>query len=108
MHHLDAQAEHLFCPLFAPALVTGVHPHVRKARKAISHTVYKQLDPVLIGDLGAVDLGLQDQPFRLHEQVSLPAANLLPTVVASRFATYSGSLGRLRIHYPSAGIRVSP
>ena len=57
MNDLDAQAEHLFHPVLAPALVPGIHPQVRKARKVFSYTLQQQLDPVLIGDLGAVNLG---------------------------------------------------
>src|SRR5688500_10611824 len=53
MNDLDAQAEHLFCPLLAPALVPGIHPQVRKAPKALSYTLKQQFDPVLIGDLGS-------------------------------------------------------
>jgi hypothetical protein len=60
MHHFDAQADLLFCPLLTAALVAGVYPQVRKARKAIAYTFQQQLDPVLIGDLSAVDLGFQD------------------------------------------------
>jgi hypothetical protein len=32
---------------------------VRKAWKVILYTLQQQLDPVLIGDLGAVDLGIE-------------------------------------------------
>src|SRR3712207_2998146 len=107
MHHLDAQVKHLFCPVLAPALVPGIHPQVRKARKAISCTLQQQFDPVLIGDLGAMDPGFEHQSLRIYQEMALPAANLLPPVVASRFAAYSGCLGRLGIHYPSTGLRVS-
>jgi hypothetical protein len=58
MHHLDAQAEHLFCPLFPPSLVAGIYPQVRKARKAIAYTLQQQFNPILIGNLGAVHLSL--------------------------------------------------
>jgi hypothetical protein len=108
MHHLDAQAEHLFCPLFPPSLVAGIYPQVRKARKAIAYTLQQQFNPILIGNLGAVHLSLQHQPFRIHQQVSLSASDLFATVVASLLPAYSGRLGRLRIDYPSAGMRVSP
>jgi hypothetical protein len=47
-------------------LVAGIEPQVPKARKAIAYTVQQQFDPVLIGDLGAHDLGLQHQPFRIR------------------------------------------
>src|SRR5215213_6910210 len=108
MNDLDAQAEHLFDPVLAPALVPCIHPQVRKTRKAISYTLQQQLDPVLVGDLGAVNLGLQDQSLRIHEQVSLPTANLLTTVVSPRFSAHPGSLCRLGIHYSSTGLRASP
>src|SRR5829696_5405461 len=67
-----------------------------------------QLDPVLVGHLGAVDLGFEDQSFCIHQQMTLPAANLLPALVAPRFATYPGRLGRLRIDHSRAGLGVSP
>src|SRR5215217_5357835 len=108
MNDLDAQAEYLFCPLLASTLVAGIHPQVRKTRKAIAYTLQQQFDPVLIGDLRAVDLGLQDQSLRIHQQMPLPAAHLLPTVVSARFAAHPGSLCRLGIHYSSTGLRVSP
>ena len=93
MNDLNAQAEHLFCPLLAPALVAGSHPQVRKARKAISYTPQQQFDPVLIGDLGAVDLGFEHQSLRIHQEMTLPAANLLPTVVSTCLTTYTRPLG---------------
>src|SRR5215212_7905011 len=36
MHNLDTQTKLLLCPLPAPALVTGVYPQVREARKALA------------------------------------------------------------------------
>src|SRR5215213_5850907 len=95
MNDLDAQAEHLFHPVLAPALVPGIYPQVRKAWKAISYTLQQQFDPVLIGDLGAVDLGFEHQALRIHQEMTLPAANFLPTVVSTRLTTYTGRLGRL-------------
>jgi hypothetical protein len=76
MNNLGAQAEHLFYPVLAPALVPGIHPQLRKARKAISYTLEQQFDPVLIWDLGFLNESL-----RIHqeEELALPAANLLPT-----------------------------
>ena len=82
MNLLDAQAEHIFCPLLALALVAGIHPQVRKAPKAISYTLQQQLDPVLIGDLGAVDLSLQYQAVRIYQKVTLTAADLLAAIVS--------------------------
>src|SRR5215218_7505004 len=108
MHDLHAQAEHFFCPLLASALVTRIHPQVREVLKVISYTLQQQLDPILIGNLGAVDLGFKHQAFCVYQQVTLPAANLLPTIVSPRFSTHPSSLCRLGIHYSSTGLRVSP
>jgi hypothetical protein len=33
----------------------------------------------LVGNLGAVDLNLEHQSLRIHQQMTLPAAHLLPT-----------------------------
>ncbi len=74
----------------------------------ISHTLQQQLDPVLIRDLGIVDPGFEHQSLSVYQEMALSAANLLPTVVSTRFAAYSGCLGRLRIDYPSTRMRVSP
>jgi hypothetical protein len=72
------------------------------------HFSTEQPDPVPIGDLGADDLGFQDQPFRIHQRMSLPTANLLAAYsIAARFAAYPGCLGRLRIDYSCAGLWVS-
>jgi hypothetical protein len=95
MHNLDTQTEFLLYPFLAPTLVTRIHPQVREVRKAISYTLQQQLDPVLIGDLGAVDLDLENQAFRVHQELALPAANLLPTIVSTRLTTYAGRLSRL-------------
>ncbi len=103
MYDLDAQAEHIFRLFLASALVTRIHPQMREARKVLLYILKQQLDPILIGNLG-----FQDQSLRIHEQASLPAANLLPTIVGVRFSAHLGSLCRLGIHYPSTGLRVSP
>jgi hypothetical protein len=39
---------------------------VREAWKALTGGLQQQLYPVLIGYLGAVDLGFEDQAFRIH------------------------------------------
>ena len=54
-----------------------------------------------------MNLYSEDQAFRIHEKVSLAAADLLASVVPSLFAAYSARLGRLRIDYPSARLGVS-
>jgi hypothetical protein len=55
-----------------------------------------------------VDLGFEDQPFGVHQKVSLSASDLLVPVVSSLFASYPGGLGRLPIRYPRAGVWVPP
>ena len=104
MHDLDTQPELLLYPLFAPALVTHVYPQMREARKALAGGLQQQLDPVLVGYLGAVYLGFEHQGFRIHEQVSLAAADLLAAIVAPLFATGPARLGRLGINYSCAGL----
>ena len=68
----------------------------------------QQLDTVLIGNLGAVNLSLEHQPFRIHQEMALSAAYLLPAIVAPSFAAYSGRFGRLGVDHPRAGVWVSP
>jgi hypothetical protein len=108
MHDLHAQAEYVFSSILAPTLVTGVHPQVRKAWKAIAYTFQQQLDPVLVRDLGAVYLGFQDQSLRIHQEMALPAANLLAAVVSPRLSTHPACLSRLRIYYCATGLGISP
>ncbi len=60
---------------------------------AFASGLQKQLDPVLVGHLGTVDLGFENQPFRIYEQVSLAPANLLAAVVTPCFATDPARLG---------------
>ena len=80
---------------------------MRETRKALAGALQQQLDPVLVGNFGAVDLGLEHESLSIHEQVSLSAADLLTAVVASCFAAYPACLGRLRIDYARAGLWVS-
>jgi hypothetical protein len=63
---------------------------VRETGKALAGGLQKHLDPVLVGELGAVNLYSEDQAFSIHEKVSLAAADLLASVVPSLFAAYSG------------------
>jgi hypothetical protein len=107
MDNFNTYADLLLCPLLASSLVTGVHPQMREARKVILYTLQQQSHPVLIGDFGAVHPGLQHQPFRIHQQVSLPAADFLTTVVASLLPAHTARLVRLGIDYRSAGMKVS-
>src|SRR5215212_10669128 len=101
MHDLDAQPELLLCPLLAPTLVAGIHPQVRKAWKAITCGFQQQLNPVLLGHLCTMNLGLEHQPFRVHQQLSLAAVNFLSAVVTALFfSAYPARLSRLRIDYP--------
>ena len=50
---------------------------MREAWEAFTSGLQKQLDAVLVGHLGTVDFGFENQAFRIHEQVPLSAANLL-------------------------------
>ena len=59
-------------------------------------------------NLHSENQSLRIYDLRIYEQVSLSAANLLSTVVAPLLATDPARLGRLRIYYPGAGLRLSP
>ena len=69
MDNLNAYAELLLCPLLAPTLVTSVYPQMRKAWKALTGGFQQQPESVLVGDLGAMDLNLEHQSLRIHQQV---------------------------------------
>ena len=77
---------------------------MREVWKALASGLQKQLDAVLVGDLGTVDFGFEYQAFRIHKQVPLASADLLAAIVAFLFATNPARLGRLRIDYPRAGL----
>jgi hypothetical protein len=62
----------------------------------------------LIGDLGDVNLGFQYQAFGVHEEMTLPATHFLASVITALFSAYIGSLRGLGVHYPRAGLGVSP
>jgi len=64
-------------------------------------------DAVLIGDPCAVHPGLDHQAFGVHQQMPLPAANLLASVEAPLLAAHAGGLSRLCINDASAGLGVS-
>jgi hypothetical protein len=53
-----------------------------------------------------VDLGFEDETFRVHQQVTLAALDLLASVVTALFSAYCSSLYRLRIHYACTGLRI--
>ena len=54
-----------------------------------------------------MDLGFEDQAFRVHEEMTLPAAHLLAPVVTALFPAYTGCLCGLGVHYPRAGLGFS-
>src|SRR5215210_8982596 len=81
---------------------------MREAWKALAGGPQQQLDSILVGNFGAVNLGLEHQAFRIHEQLSFAAADLLAAIVAPLFATGPTRLGRLGINYSCAGLWVSP
>jgi AhpD family alkylhydroperoxidase len=56
-----------------------------------------------------MDLGFENQAFGVHEQMTLPAAHLLASVVTALFSAYTGCLGGLGVHDAcAAGLGVSP
>src|SRR5215216_3406719 len=65
-------------------------------------------DAVLVGHLSAVDPGLDHQSLRVHEQVALPAADLLAAVEAPLLTADAGDLGRLRVEDAGTRLGISP
>jgi hypothetical protein len=56
-----------------------------------------------------VDLGFENQALRIYqEEMSLPGAHLLASVITSLFSAYTGCLCALGVHYPRAGRVVLP
>ncbi len=79
MDDLDAQTQSPLRPLLAPTPVAGgVHPRVGEPGEAIPRTLKQQPDAVLVGDLGAVNLRLENQPsvstsrYRFRPRTFLP------------------------------------
>ena len=91
LRHLETKL--LLYPLPAPALVTCIYPQMGEARKALVGGPQQQLDSILVGNFGAVNLGLEHQAFRIHEQLSFAAADLLAAIVAPLFATGPARFG---------------
>jgi hypothetical protein len=54
-----------------------------------------------------VHLRLEHQSFGIHEQVALSAFDLLATITTPLLSAYPGGLGRLGVHYPSAGFGIA-
>jgi hypothetical protein len=49
-----------------------------------------------------MDLGFEHEAFRIYQQVTLSAFDLLGSIVTALFSAYCGSLDRLGIHYEPA------
>jgi hypothetical protein len=62
---------------------------------------------ILVGDLGAMHLGFEDQSLRVYQEVSLSAFDLLASVIAALFSAYAGRLYRLAIYNARARLRIS-
>jgi hypothetical protein len=106
MHDFEAQTEYVLSPVFGSALMTCVKPKVRKARDLRTRRFKQQPDPVLIWNLRAVYLGLENEPFGIYLEVTLPAADPLSSIT-SRFSSHSCGPRGLRVHDTCAGLRVS-
>ena len=55
-----------------------------------------------------MDLGLEHEALRVHQDVALSSLDLLDSVVTSDFAAYGGGLDRPGIHHARAGLRIPP
>src|SRR5215207_2125586 len=109
LNELHTPSECLLYPILAPIFspVAGVYPQMFEAGEVHICSLQERLDPVPVHHLGAVNLRLEHESFRIHQQMALTTFDLLATVVTSVFPAYPGSLYRLAIHNASAGLRVS-
>src|SRR5215217_4562500 len=93
----DARPRHLAqapaLPTFCPCPVTCIYPQMGEARKALAGGPQQQLDSILVGNFGAVNLRLEHQAFRIQEKLSFAAADLLAAIVAPLFATGPARFG---------------
>src|SRR5215212_6093748 len=60
----------------------------------------------MVQHLGAVNLRLEYESLRVHQQVALTPFDLLAPVVSALFSAHRGALDRLGVHHASAGLRV--
>src|SRR5215212_5351973 len=60
----------------------------------------------MVQHLGAVNLRLEYESLRVHQQVALTPFDLLAPVVTALFSAHRGALDRLGVHHASAGLRV--
>src|SRR5918994_173990 len=93
--YLDLHAKCLLDPILAPTSVARVHPQVRKPRQTRTSRFEQTTDAVLVWDLRAVHLGFDHQTLGVHQQMPLPAADILASVEAPLLAAYPGALGLL-------------
>jgi hypothetical protein len=66
----------------------------------------QRLDPFVIHNLCAVELGFEDETLRVHQDVALSSLDLLSSVVAALFSAYRGALDRLAFHHARAWLRI--
>jgi hypothetical protein len=90
----DAPAQRLLDPVLALVLsaVARVQPQVRKARKLPVRPPQERLDALIIHHFGTHELRLEDEAFRIYQQVRLSAFDLLTCVVTAIFSAYRSTL----------------
>src|SRR3712207_9184734 len=72
--HARHTQTHIFLgPLLAPTFVSCVEPKVLQVRDPRTRRIEQKLQAILVGDLCAMHLGFEDQPFCVHQEMSLPA-----------------------------------
>ena len=62
----------------------------------------------MVRELGAVRLHIEHKAFCVHQDVALPAVNLLAAVVSTLLSSYPGGLDRLGGQNTRAGLRGAP
>src|SRR5262245_12841208 len=88
--HRDAQG--LFDPLLALAIIASVSPDQLETREAAAKRSQEQRSSMSIQDIGSMHFDSQKKALGIHQQMTLAPQNLFAPVVASFIPTYSTGL----------------
>ena len=107
--HLDLHAKCLLDPILAPTSVehASTHRYESRGRGERAGSSSRRM-PSWSGTFALCTAGLRPpETLGVHQQMPLPAADILASVEAPLLAAYPGALGRLRIDYTGARLGIS-
>src|SRR5919107_3485392 len=64
-------------------------------------------DPLVVHNLGTVELGFEDETLGVHQDMALTPFDLLTSVVTALLSAHRGALYRLAIHHARTGLRIT-